>query len=281
MNQFLHISYILLAVSFIVACSSTKPVAVVRQTDNKELLINQLYDSIYSANTSIHSLYSRFTAEFSNPKKILFKGSIKIKTDSTIWVSVSPALNIEAMRCMLTPDSIKFINRLNKTYYAGSYDILHSITGVPLNYFALQSVLLNSMIFYPFEDSIDTLETFLNYQILHKKNEITAQNLSQKERRQLSSKKNDSTFIFQSMNFMADNFKLSNFEIIDEAKNIKFLCSYSDFVTIDSITLPKKCTFDVKSQKKKMELKILYDKFEYNAPQSFPFSINSKYKKIE
>ncbi|HRS19114.1 MAG TPA: DUF4292 domain-containing protein, partial [Bacteroidales bacterium] len=216
-----------------------------------------------------------------NPKPIQIKGTIRVKKDSIIWVSITPALNIEAVRCVLTPDSVRYINRIDKTYYEGGYDIIQKITAVPMNYSALQSVLLNEMIYYPFELNIDTLQVFQTYQIAKRKNELVAQNYSFRERRAIAGRRADTTAIFQSMNFMIDCFRVSEFAIVDDAKNLKVQTKYSFFTLIDSIAFPKILTFEVKSHKKRMEFILNYEKVEFNIEQTYPFGVNAKYKQIK
>ena len=38
--------------------------------------------------------------------------------DSAIWLSISPLLGIEAVRVLLTKDSVKALDRLNNIYYS-------------------------------------------------------------------------------------------------------------------------------------------------------------------
>ena len=43
--------------------------------------------------------------------------NIKFRKDSVVWASVSAPFGIELFRTMLTPDSVYYINRTNKTYF--------------------------------------------------------------------------------------------------------------------------------------------------------------------
>lgn len=48
-----------------------------------------------------------------------FKATIRSVLDSAAWVSISPALGIEVARVLLTPDSLKLVDKLNDQYWVG------------------------------------------------------------------------------------------------------------------------------------------------------------------
>lgn len=48
-----------------------------------------------------------------------FKAQIRSATDSAAWISVIPALGIEAARLMITKDSVKLLNRIDDQYFVG------------------------------------------------------------------------------------------------------------------------------------------------------------------
>ena len=122
MNKFF---FVFLCVSlFFVSCRSTQTRIVNREL--KQLETRDLLDSIYYQYGDYSTFSARFTATISNPKSVESKGSIRIQKDSVIWISLSPLL-IEAFRCMFTPDSVYIVNRLERSYYAGNYDILQNL----------------------------------------------------------------------------------------------------------------------------------------------------------
>lgn len=272
---------IVLYIILLSSCSQTKHVATIKPREIKQITHQQLFDSVTQNYGNYSSFTVRFNAQLINPKPVQIKGSIRIQKDSIIWISITPALNIEAVRCIITPDSIKYINRIDKTYYEGGYEIIQKLTGITMNYNALQSILLNEMIFYPFEIEVDTLQMFTAYQLSKRKNDLVAQNYTFKERRSLGARRVDSTAIFQSMNFQIDCFRVSEFLIIDDAKNLKVQTKYSFFNLIDSIAFPKILTFEVKSHKRRMELIMNFEKVEFNSEQTYPFNVNTKYKQIK
>jgi hypothetical protein len=67
--------------------------------------------------------------------------ALRIKRDSAIWLSGS-LLGIEGVRALLTPDSVRVVNRLQKNYFAGDYAYLSQLLNVPVTYKQMQDILL-------------------------------------------------------------------------------------------------------------------------------------------
>ncbi|HNB34099.1 MAG TPA: DUF4292 domain-containing protein, partial [Bacteroidia bacterium] len=56
-----------------------------------------------------------------------FNVSLRICRDSAIWISVSPLLGIEAVRILLTPDTVRFLDRINKEYKVSGYKEINDL----------------------------------------------------------------------------------------------------------------------------------------------------------
>lgn len=75
-----------------------------------------------------------------------FKATLRMRRDSAIWVSISPALGIEVFRILITPDSLKLISKIpdNKYYYEGSFDVLSQMLGTEIDFDMLQNLLVGN-----------------------------------------------------------------------------------------------------------------------------------------
>ena len=60
-----------------------------------------------------------------------FTGNIRMRRDSTIWISVSAFLGMESLRALVTQDSVVLVNRMNQTYLAEPIAALVQILQVP------------------------------------------------------------------------------------------------------------------------------------------------------
>ncbi len=67
--------------------------------------------------------------------------ALRVRRDSAIWLSGS-LLGFEGVRALLTPDSVRVVNRLKKEYFAGDYAYLSQLLKVPVTYQQMQDILL-------------------------------------------------------------------------------------------------------------------------------------------
>jgi len=67
--------------------------------------------------------------------------AVRVRRDSIIWVSAGLA-GIEGVRAVLTRDSVRVLNRLDKTYFSGGYDYLSKLLNVPVSFAQMQALLL-------------------------------------------------------------------------------------------------------------------------------------------
>ena len=71
-------------------------------------------------------------------------GQIRMQRDSVIWVSVMALLGMEAVRIMLTPDSLFVINKLENSYVKESLDMLKARFGTDIRFSDIQNMLLGN-----------------------------------------------------------------------------------------------------------------------------------------
>ena len=71
--------------------------------------------------------------------------NLRIRKDSVIWLSISALLGIEVARIQITPDSLKLMNRINKTYWTGDFEDVENTYGIPANYEQLEGVLVGQI----------------------------------------------------------------------------------------------------------------------------------------
>jgi hypothetical protein len=77
-----------------------------------------------------------------------FKATIRMRKDSLIWVSITPALGIEMIRVMITPDSLKYLSKIpdNKFYYLGNFEDVNKLVGTAFDFEMLQQLLVGNAI---------------------------------------------------------------------------------------------------------------------------------------
>lgn len=77
------------------------------------------------------------------------------RTDSLIYFNLHKS-GIELMRVVLTPDSVILVNKLQKEYYRGNYQLFKAIFNIPLTFAMIQAI-LNGSDFVECEGRFSTL----------------------------------------------------------------------------------------------------------------------------
>ena len=74
--------------------------------------------------------------------------NVKMYRDSAIWISVNATLlSIEGIRLLITKDSVKLLNKLEKTYAARGISFLQEATSLPLDLLILQNLIIGNPVY--------------------------------------------------------------------------------------------------------------------------------------
>jgi hypothetical protein len=101
---------------------------------------NTIDCSTFSAKVKVHY-------EGSDGKDYEFNAFIRLQKDQRIWISINALLGIEAFRAVITPDSVKVLNKLDKVYQLRSVSYLQEITHLPFDFSTLQSIVLGNPVY--------------------------------------------------------------------------------------------------------------------------------------
>jgi hypothetical protein len=157
----MRIIIIILAVFFLASCRSTKKIQTaitkkdtvetnvsVTKTDSAQLI----KDALFKLNNN-HVEFTTFAAKVDvdyrggDDKHYDVNANLRMYKDSLIWASVNAVFGLEAMRMLITKDSVFLLDKLNKTYTVRSVDYLQEVTTLPLNLSTLQNLLIGNPVF--------------------------------------------------------------------------------------------------------------------------------------
>lgn len=276
MSRFTRLYVQLFIITFIVlnisACTgSRKAVREPIKEQGAEFLTDKLKE---------HELkFDQFSAKFNvtyqvDGKKTNVTGNLRIDYDSIIWISITPALGIEAVRFMLTPDSIKFINRLSNTYFLRDFTYINQLLNKTLDYYMAQAFLIgNDFSLYEsnsFKASVENQE--------YKLNTVDRRKL----RRYVRRSEDDISIPIQSIWLDPENFKISKVLLKEaERDSRKFLATYGEFENVQGKLIPTRLDFKVETNDKKVRIQISYSKIQLNQEQTYPFRIPESYTEIK
>jgi len=229
-----------------------------------------LYDSLVIHNPAFKTADLRFEMDYegtSNSFNVI--GSFKIIRDSVIWFTFSPGLGIEAVRGILTPDSVKFVNRLSNTYFKGNYAYPSSLLGTQVNYRMFQALLIDEFFLFPdtgrnhfatkycCKDTgsiiVCSLDTLTNLPKVKYTNQIIANSLTYKP-----------LFVHISNTVQQQYFKIT----------------YENFTAIKQQKVPFTILIVAQSVTGGINCKINYKRVIFNEPVTVPFAIPESYTRL-
>jgi hypothetical protein len=186
-----------------------------------------------------------------------FTAYVRILKDSIIWVRISATIiELEAFRLLITPDSVKLINDLNKTYQLRSVNYLKEVIHIPLNFRTLQDLLIgnpvyldSNIVYYKKEPTHLVLMSvgnlFKNYLMVNKEN-YTVQH--------------------------------SKLDDIDVTRARTCEITYSDYAPLDSTFFSTYRLVSV-TEKASVDIQLNFKEYNFNRPLSIPFKIQKNYKR--
>ena len=130
------------------SCRSTKKISsAMSKKDSTTVTINPAEnDSANKVKTALgkikgdHIDFNTFSAQVkidysdSRDKKYDVNAFVRMKKDSVIWISINAILGIEAFRVMITPDTVRVLDKINKTIQYHSFDYLREMTNLPVDF---------------------------------------------------------------------------------------------------------------------------------------------------
>ncbi len=259
----------ILALLLLSACTSQKKIY-------KKPIKEEGEDYLISMMQKNESSFNTFKAKAlisldNNGKPIDLKANIRIKQDSAIWVSISAGIGIEVARIMLTHDSVLFINRLEKTFFAGNYGFVDDMINAKVDFDIVQALLTgNDFKWYDYHD--------LKAKAL--KDQYQLESTHRHKLKKYLKNTSDAQVIYQSLWLNPESFKIERIkikEIKNESKKID--ARYSEFDSFGGQLLPTHYNIKI-SADSHVEIDAIMMRIKLDESLKFPFNIPSKYKEI-
>lgn len=262
---------LLILVAF--SMNSCSPAKKVIRTPIKEEGAEYLFKKLKEKELRFNWFTAKFSTEYKNAgQKNSFGGQLRIAKDSIIWLSFSPLLGIEVFRIMITQDSVKFINRMNNTFFIGDYSVVNKFLNTDIDYDILQSFLIgNDLSFYEngkFRVSLDRSQYKLS----------TAGRV--KLKKFVRNSQESLRILIQNIWIDPQSFKITQADVKEiKEPNIKLEANYSSFEDINNQLFPKEMNFDINADNN-IHLEVTFSKILINTVQQFPFKIPSDYRRV-
>lgn len=198
-----------------------------------------------------------------------FTAILRLKKDSLLWVSVSPFLGIEMARICLTPDSIKVMNRMERSYFVADIAYLEQMTGAPIGFDMLQSVLCGNDFESYTTEGMNAVLKEGGYELKCISRKCIAEACQDREN------------IKQEMILDTLLLKIikNSFSDIEEKYNFEAL--YSNFKNIGTQYMAQDAIFNIKNDTLQWRIFINYARINTDVNLTFPFTIPESYTPIQ
>ena len=257
-----HCSLLIAIIFILCSCSTNKSTSSLR-TLSANHIIREVEDNRFE----FDNLDTKFNVRLEG-NNIGLKGQLKMKNDSVIWISLSLKLGIEVARVMITEDSVKLINRTNKTYFVESVDKFQERLPSEVTMQFLQDILVGNDILLSKNDKFKVTIDDNNYKLESDRNTFWI---------------TPKTFKVKSCQLSAVSYQQSAIssqrQWSKSASESTVSVSYDNFQEINGNLLPTKIILKT-NEDFDINLEIDYSEVKTGEKLEFPFNISKKFKKI-
>ncbi len=241
----------------ITSCKTKKNVTEITTIEvvSPKELINDYYSRTFKKET----ISANLNANYEDSKStVSFDIKLRIEKNKAIWMSATK-LGFPVAKMLITPTSVRYYEKLDKTYFDGDFSLLSSWLGSELDFQKVQNLLIGQSVLNLKDGKYDVRIVNNSYELKPKQN-------------------NELFGILFLMNPV--NFKLDGQEIRNLKKEQLLSISYPNYNEIEGEQFPKKIDIKVIEKAKLTSINIEYKSVEFNNNLTFPFEIPTGYKKI-
>jgi hypothetical protein len=235
------------------------PVVTLPVGEDSAAIIKENYSRITANKFDYNTFSAKIDVDYIDPdgKKFNVNAHVRMQKESTIWISVTAILGIEGLRAVITRDSIKILDKQNRTYKARDISYLEDLTALPLTLNSLQDLFIGNPVFFD--------KNIIGYS-------RSQGNISLKSTGEFIK----GLFTFNEASKQLQSCKLDD---ADELQNRSCLITYDKYEDKKGKLFSEKREINI-AEKTSITLKLDYKQYEFNETLSFPFSMPKGYKPI-
>ena len=284
MNKYLFI----LLVPVLFSCKSKE--VIVTQEPLKERSQAFLIRHIDKNKFDFEWLGMKLDAEFTNgDDQQGFKATVRMRKDSAVSVSVSPALGIEVLRLIVDKDSLKMVSDIpgDRYVFLGSVDQLSDLAKIDLDLSTLQDLLIGNPIGLSREEGkmksgieLQDVEYYTLVSRLSRRVRRATESkdsLSNHDGRTISKRLEDNDWISSKFWIESNNYKIVKCELTDIRTRRMVQINYSDFDEEDLSHYPHKCNIQIDDIKGKTSLDFRIIRLNTQNHYDFSFDYDKDY----
>jgi len=292
---------IALCLVVLLAIGGCKTKRVTQKSPLVNVSSNFILDQVIQSEFEFTSLNAKLSVDLDAPNQNnSFKINMRARSDSLIWMSITPALGIEAARLLIQPDTLKYIDKLKKEYFVGDYSLLDSVFRYETKFLFMENLLIgNPVELLPEEKYTATVEG-LNYVLqtkvkrkIKKAFDISRKDMvedtlytdldvvKEKKFEKAVDKLSEDDLIIKRYYVRASDFRISRTIIDDVLYKRTIVINYDNYQLLDGIPFPGKISITASTPTETTRFEIEYSRVRTNETQGYPFKIPSKYEPLQ
>lgn len=251
-----NFTYSIVLTLLFLGCKSTKIVQSSETLDSK-MSVKQIVKNHNKLQSKFNTLQGRLKVEYiQGDRSETHTLTLRMENDKTIWVNAF----LNMVRVKITPDRVRFYNKLDNTYFDGDYALISEFLGADLQFKNLQNLLLGEAIFN------------LKPKEFTKTTHPNSYMLTPKQPNALF----DLLYLINPTYFKLDAQQLSQ----SLEKNVLKI-QYRSYQKVDGLVLPENMAITATNTNEQTTLNLNIKSVSLNQPLRFPFNIPKGFKAIE
>lgn len=283
--------YIILFLFMLFGISSCKTSRVVTTEKVRPISTNRLIRKVEDKSFDYNMLaIKRIICQYEGPdERASFRANLKSEKDKQILLTISK-INIPLARLLLTPDSVRMVNYLQKEYLEEEYDYLSNLVNMKLDFELVQSIISNDAFSYRDDLRDNDFREFTSYidsglYVLQSIEGPEADKIEQKGKAdkidRYLNKRDKEDLIVQYLFIDPKTYKIRKIILDDQSNSRKVTVDFSEFEKVGRQLYPGNINILFASPEKDLSMKIKLSKFSTEKNQSFNFNIPDKYDRMQ
>ena len=272
MNRKLHILLIISIIAVVpflsTSCSSKKSLT---KATLREFTANKLIKEVEANQFEFNSFQAKMNVKIeTKDKNVNVKGQLRMKKDSIIWTSISLPMGMEIIRVKVSPDSVFFLNRTDKTYLCENIEIFNDISPLITTIGFIQSVLVGNDINLRESDDYKIQIADGQYNLL----------ISKKLKKSIKNNEDEWKVMLKDIWIDPELFKITKYHIreYNDSKR-KIELQYSDFQLVKDRYMPTKISISIHGDLY-LKASITFSNITIDNNIDYIFNIPKKYERI-
>ncbi len=231
--------------------------------------VMQAIASMQAAQAEFSYYAARFTGSASlDGDTYSISGALRIRKDSAIFISITPVLGIEMARILITPDTVKMINRMESSYFVGDMRLINSLLNTDLDFYMLQA-LLTGRDFSHFTTDAFRLSEDRGMLLLH--------NAMRTRAGRASGGLSFEHFLWLDKN----SYRISQTSLSERGAGRSIQTRYPSYISASGRYFPDQLQVVFADAASRADLSLRLSRFVIDQPQDFGFSIPARYRPMD